>query len=84
VPQRTTLTLDDDVAAKIAAEASRTGRAYRSVVNEALRRGLETKPLAPEPYRVDARPMGVRAGIDLDDIEGLLDRLDRLDGDARR
>lgn len=81
MPRRTTLTLDDDVAAKLAVEASRTGRPHRVVVNEALRRGLEARPVAPEPYRVQARPMGLRAGVDLDDIEGLLDRLDR---DARR
>jgi hypothetical protein len=76
VPFRTTLTLDDDVTAKLAAEAKRTGRPYRAVVNEALRRGLETPRPVLEPYRVRSRPMGLVPGVELDDIEGLLDRLD--------
>jgi hypothetical protein len=46
------------------------------VVNDALRRGLEGPRPVLEPYRVDARPMGLRAGIEIDDIEGLLDLLD--------
>jgi hypothetical protein len=36
----TTLTLDDDVAAKLKAEARRTGRPLREIVNATLRRGL--------------------------------------------
>ena len=76
----TTLTLDDDVADRLAREARRTGQTYRAVVNSALRRGLEA-PAAIEPFRVRASPMGLRPGMDLDDIEGLLDR---LDGPLRR
>jgi plasmid stability protein len=81
VAHRTTLTLDDDVAAKLDVEARRTGRPYRVVVNEALRRGLEQPVQAPAPYTVAARAMGVRPGIELDDVEGLLDL---LDGPSRR
>jgi len=69
------LTLDDDVAASLEREARRTSRPLRAVVNEALRRGLESPPHL-EPFSVDARPLGLRAGVDLDDIEGLLDVLD--------
>ena len=36
---RTTLTLDDDVAAKLKTESQRAGRSFREVVNETLRRG---------------------------------------------
>ena len=75
---RTTLTLDDDVAAKLRDEMSRSQRSMKEVLNTFLRRGLETprdEDLAT-PFRVDARPMGLRDGIDLDDISGLLDRLD--------
>lgn len=81
VSHRTTLSLDDDIAGKLDAEVRRTGRPYRAIVNDALRRGLEGPRPAPEPFRVDARPMGLRSGIDLDDVEGLLDL---LDGPARR
>ena len=77
VSSRTTLTLDDDVAAGLRREALRTGAPFRTVVNRALRAGLEAPRDRPEPFRVDGRPLGLRLGIDLDDIEGLLDLLDR-------
>lgn len=80
VSKRTTLTLDDDVADRLAREARRTGQTYRAVVNTTLRRGLEA-PAATKPFRVRASSMGLRPGMDLDDIEGLLDR---LDGPLRR
>lgn len=74
---RTTLTLDDDVAARLAAEAKRTGRPLRTVVNEALRGGLEvaaTRKLPP--YRVKARDLGLRPGLEIDDIWGLIERVE--------
>lgn len=80
---RTTLTLDDDVAAKVRDEMSRTGTTMKRIVNVTLRRGFEApgeEELAA-PFKVKARPMGVRPGLDLDDISGLLDV---LDGPARR
>jgi hypothetical protein len=80
VSHRTTLTLDDDVASRIDGEVRRTGRPYRAVVNDALRRGLEAPRPALAPYRVDARPMGRRPGMDIDDVAGLLDLLDGPSG----
>ena len=80
---RTTLTLDEDVVAKLRQEMTRTGAGMKEVVNAFLRRGLEA-PRAEEiakPFAVQAQSMGLRAGIDLDDISGLLDF---LDGPARR
>ena len=76
---RTTLTLDDDVAAKLKAAVRRTGRAFRDVVNETLRRGL-AKPLQPEtrePFVVHARGLGRRLpGVNLDNIGELLDQVE--------
>lgn len=80
---RTTLTLDEDVAAKLRQEMNRSGAGMKEVVNALLRRGLEA-PRAEDmarPFRVHAQPMGLKAGMDLDDISGLLDF---LDGPARR
>ncbi|PYS27035.1 MAG: hypothetical protein DMF75_21135 [Acidobacteria bacterium] len=37
---RTTLTLDDDVAAKLDADARRSGRSFKETVNHYLRLGL--------------------------------------------
>ena len=74
------MTLDDDVADRLAREARRSGRPYRVVVNEAIRRGLDA-PVTSEPLQIRASDLGLRLGVDLDDIEGLLDR---LDGPLRR
>ena len=75
---RTTLTLDEDVAAKLKAAARRSGRAFRDVVNDALRRGLAaaTRPAPREPFRVKARNLELRPGIQLDNIGELLDQIE--------
>jgi hypothetical protein len=75
VSKRTTLTLDDDVADGLATAARRAGRPYRDVVNEVIRRGLR-RPIAEPPFRVAAADMRRRPGVDIDDIEGLLELLD--------
>lgn len=81
---RTTVTLDDDVAAKLKAEVRRSGKPFKTALNEALRRGLlARKPSAPrQPFRVRARDLGsLRPGIDLDDVAGLLER---IEGESHR
>jgi hypothetical protein len=76
VSKRTTLTLDDDVAARLDRQARESGAPYRAVVNEALRRGLEGGAVGGGPYRVNARPMGRRQGLDVDHVAELIDQLD--------
>ena len=75
---RTTLTLDDDVAAKLKAVSLRTGRSFRDVVNETLRRGLVTRQPAGAlpPFEVVARDLGIRQGLSLDDIGELLEQVE--------
>lgn len=49
-------------------------------MNEALRVGLERKRGQPlEPFRVEAVDLGVRDGVDLDDVEGLIDQVEGTD-----
>ena len=43
---RTTLTLDDDVAAKLKTESRRAGRPFKEIVNETLRAGLASRRVA--------------------------------------
>ena len=74
------MTLEDDVTAGIQREVHRTGRSFKAVVNEALRHGLE-RPPERAPFRVTPYDLQRRPGFDIDDIEGLLDR---LEGPARR
>lgn len=80
---RITLTLDDDVYRKLVSEARRTGRSFKEMVNGHLRKSLAAARRATQrkPFRVNARPMGTRPGIDLSNIERLLDK---VDGPARR
>ena len=80
---RTTLSLDDDVTAKLQEETRRRKTSFKTVVNDCLRRGLEAPSEAElaTPFSVEPRPMGLRTGLDLDDVGGLLEL---LDGPVRR
>jgi Ribbon-helix-helix protein, copG family len=75
---RTTLTLDEDVAEKLKAEARRAGKPVKQVVNEALRRGLalrrETRSI--KPFRVRVKDMGVYPGANYDNIGVLLEQVE--------
>lgn len=76
---RTTMTLDDDVAAKIKAEARRSGRSFRETVNEMLRRGLSTKQSRShkESFRVVTRDLGnLLPGLTLDSVADLLEQVE--------
>ncbi|MEZ5498264.1 MAG: hypothetical protein R3E77_02420 [Steroidobacteraceae bacterium] len=76
---RTTLTLDDDVASRLQAEARRSGRPFGVVVNEYLRAGLAQRRAVQDaaPFRVRATNLGgpVR-GHSYDDIGALLDEVE--------
>ena len=74
---RTTLSLDEDVAAKLKAEVRRSGRSFKATVNELLRLALSSRPhKAPRPaFTVRARDLGeLRPGLSLDNIGDLLER----------
>jgi plasmid stability protein len=74
---RTTVTLDDDVAAKLKIEMRRSGRSFRDTVNETLRRGLLTRPgaLPRSPFKVVARDLGqLRPGLSLDNVADLIEQ----------
>ena len=75
---RTTLTLDDDNAAKLRDEMACTGRGLEETVNDCLRRGFEalTEDDLATPFSVKTQAMGLRPGCDLDNIGGLLDLFD--------
>ena len=76
---RTTLTLDDDVAAKLTAEARRTGRPFRDVVNETLRSGLASKRVTAQrqDFRAKIRDLGnLKPGLSLDNVGELIEQLE--------
>jgi hypothetical protein len=78
---RSTLTIDDDIAALVEAEVRRSGRPYKAVVNELLKLGLATKrrPQAARAFKVTPRAMGLGAGRSYDKISTLLEELEGPD-----
>lgn len=77
MPQRTTVTLEDDVVAGLRDASRRTGRPFKAVVNDAIRAGLGSAASRNRPpFQPRARPLGLRPGIELDDISGLLERIE--------
>ena len=78
---RTTLTLDPDVSAKARQRAAKLGRPFKEVVNSALRIGLEAlrKPAEGKPYQTKPRAMGLREGLNYDNIAELLARTEGED-----
>jgi hypothetical protein len=75
---RTTLTLDDDVAARLQAEARRSGRPFKTVVNEHLRAALAQRKAvrAVPPFRVEPRSLGgPLPGLSYDNVGALLDEI---------
>ena len=76
---RTTLTLDDDVAAKLKAESRRAGRPFKEIVNETLRNGLASRRVAAErpAFKIAARDLGdVRPGLSLDNVAELIEQVE--------
>ena len=80
---RTTLTIDDDVYRKLQAESKKSGRPFKEVLNDQLRRSFAITPPAQRrtKFHVKAREMGLQPGVDLTNIEAVLDQ---LDGATRR
>ena len=73
---RTTLTLDDDVAALLKKEARKSGEPFKQVVNRFLRAGLTTKPAASKPFVVKPMNLQPPPGLNYDNVEELLDQLE--------
>ena len=71
---RTTLTIDDDVAAKARQAVRLTGMSFKDLINSALRIGIDVvqSPKKARPYRTQAHPMGLRKGLSYDNVAELL------------
>ena len=75
----TTLTLDDDVAARLQAEARRRGLPFKTLVNEHLRASLAQRRArqSTERFSIAAVHLGGPApGRSYDDIRGLLEEVE--------
>lgn len=75
---RTTLNIDDDIAAELAAEAKRRGSSHSRVANDLIRAGLRalrdsTRSVAYEPPTFDTG----RVLLDVTNVAAALEVLDR-------
>lgn len=74
---RTTLTLDDDVSAELRRVARKTGKPFKTLVNDAIRAGLRSTAPAPRRYRLTPASLGgLAAAVDLDRALRLADSLE--------
>lgn len=76
---RTTLTLDDEVAAQLKKLMARRGVSLKQLVNDALREGLSLlgrPPAARTPYRTKPWTLGGSLVGSLDNVEEVLSRVE--------
>ena len=72
---RTTVTLDDDVAARVKRESLSRGASFRDTLNDLLRAALLGVNYKPRRRTLAIRPtcMGHKPGLNYDNIESLLE-----------
>jgi Ribbon-helix-helix protein, copG family len=73
---RTTVTLDEDVVAALRQLARERGVSFKEVLNAMVRAGITAARVPSQRYRLKARPLGVRPGIDLDKANRLAAQLE--------
>ena len=78
---RTTLSIDDDVMERARAVAAKLRTPFKTVVNEALRAGLDQveQPAKQRPYKTKPHKMGLRQDCNLDNIQELLAQIEGED-----
>jgi hypothetical protein len=73
---RTTVTLDEDVAAKLQQVSRERGVSFKGALNDAVRAGLAAGKPASRNFHVQPQPLGIRAGVNIDKALGLADELE--------
>lgn len=73
---RTTVTLDDDLVARLRDRARERDLSFKTALNEAIRSGLSDPGAPREPYRMKVSPMHAKAGIDLTKALRLAEQLE--------
>ena len=63
---RTTVTLDDDVAAELAATARERGISFKEALNTAVRSGLAGTREDASPHAMRTFDLGIRPGVNID------------------
>jgi hypothetical protein len=75
---RTTITLDEDVRAKLDAEMRKTGKSFKETVNEKLRVGLlsSQKIAKPRPLKIQPKDLGLKPGYSFDKPWDLIEEIE--------
>jgi len=73
---RTTVTLDPDVVEHVKALARRRNLSFKAALNNAIRDGLAAERGGGRAYRVPARAMRLRQGVDLTHALRMADSLE--------
>ena len=78
---RTTISIEDDVMERARAVAEKLGTPFKTVINEALRNGLDKveQPAKYRSYKTEPHKMGLKAGLNLDNIQELLAQVEGED-----
>lgn len=78
---RTTLTIDDDVLERARAVAAKLRAPFKTVINEALRVGLDhvERPAKRRRYQTKPHAMGLRSGRNIDNLQELLAQIEGED-----
>jgi predicted transcriptional regulator len=78
---RTTITLDDDVLEHARTLAAKLRTPFKTVINEALRSGLNhvEQPAEQKPYKTEPNAMGLKSGRHLDNIQELIAQIEGED-----
>ena len=78
---RTTVTLDDDVLARVKQQSSSRGKSFRETLNELLRTALVTAESQPKRRELVIEPHfgGYRPELNYDCTEALLEQIEGVD-----
>lgn len=79
---RTTLTIDDDILHKLKMVSSKQGKAFKEVVNETLRKGLDRTEGRSKrrKLKLTTHNLSYKRGVDEAKIKELLDEIDTSEG----
>jgi hypothetical protein len=74
--ERVTLSVDDDLMAELKRRAQERGCPLQEVIHEVLQTAVcpAKRSFTPKPFVVRSRALYARPGVDLDDIESLLEQ----------
>jgi len=78
---RTTLSIDDDVLERARAVSAKLSTPFKTIVNEALRAGLDhvERPARQRRYKTKPHKMGLKHGRNIDNIQELLAQIEGED-----